>query len=311
MFQRRLDRRHRLDGDHQAFLWELLHQLHEAHARPAQQMIRRHAHVLEEQLRRVLRLHPDLLEIAAALETLGLRLDGDQRRAFGAELGIGLGDHDHQVGELAVGDEGLGAVDDPLVAVHDGRRLDRLQVGARPRLGHGDGRDQFAGAGLRDPLLLLLLGAVVEQVGNHDVVVQREGRTRRQRAALLLDHDGAVEEIRAGAAIGLGHGHAQKPLLAGLAPQVARHDPLLLPFHVERSHFLLEKAPAGVAEHLVFGRVVRGQSSHERRPPTNRMVSLLEGTVGRLWFVRQHSVGSLPLRKRQRRLRREGHDHRQ
>ena len=262
-------------------------------------MIGRHAHVLEEQLRRVLRLHADLLEIAAALETFALRLDGDQRGALGAERGIGLGDHDHEIGELAVRDEGFGAVDDPMVAVHHGRGLDRLQVGARARLGHGDGRDQFAGAGLGNPLLLLLLGAVVEQVGDHDVVVQREGGTGGQRASLLLDHDGAVEEIGAHAAIGLRHRHAQKPLLAGLAPQVARHDPLLLPLHVEGRHFLLEKAPAGVAEHLVFGRVVRGQSSHERRPPTNRSVSLLEGTVGRLRTTRQRFGSSLPLRKRQ------------
>ena len=150
----------------------------------------------------------------------------------------------------------------PVIAVHHRVGLDRLQVRAGAGLGHGDGGDQLARAGLGDPLLLLLLVAVVQQVGNDDVVVQREGRARGERAALLLDQDGAVEEVDAGAAVLLGHGHAQKPLRARLAPQLARHDAVLLPLHVKGRDFLLEEPPAGVAEHLVFGRVMRGQSGH-------------------------------------------------
>jgi hypothetical protein len=68
---------------------------------------------VEEQLRRVLRLHADLVEVAAALEPFDLSVStDDQRRALGTELGVGLCDDDDQVGELAVGDEGLRAVDD-------------------------------------------------------------------------------------------------------------------------------------------------------------------------------------------------------
>src|SRR6266851_200111 len=114
-------------------------------------------------------------------------------------------DHDHQVGELAVADEGLGAVDHPVIAVHHRAGLDRLQVRAGAGLGHGDGGYELAGAGLGDPLLLLLFVAVVQQVGNDDVVVQREGRARGDGAALLLDQDGVVEEVDAGAAVLLGH----------------------------------------------------------------------------------------------------------
>ena len=125
VLHRRLDGGDRLDGDDQPLLRQLLHELDEAHAGAAQQIVGRHADIVEEQLRRVLRLHADLLEIAAALEALGRRLDGDQRRALGAELGVGLGDHDHQVGELAVADEGLRAVDHPVIAVHHRAGLDR------------------------------------------------------------------------------------------------------------------------------------------------------------------------------------------
>jgi hypothetical protein len=149
-----------------------------------------------------------------------------------------------------------------VIAVHHRVGLDRLQVRAGAGLGHGDGRDQLAGAGFRDPLLLLLFAAVVQQVGHDDVVVQREGRTGSERAALLLDQDGAVEKVGSGTAVLFRHGHAQEALRAGLAPQLARDDALFLPFHMEGRDFFLEKASAGVAEHLVFGRVMGCQRCH-------------------------------------------------
>src|SRR5215813_2795613 len=300
VLERGLDGGDRLDGDDQPLLRQLLHELDEAHAgAAAQQVVGRHADIVEEQLRRVLRLHADLLEIAAALEARRGGLDGDQRRALGAELGIGLGDHDHQVGELAVADEGLGAVDHPVVAVHDGAGLDRLEVRAGAGLGHGDGGHKLAGTGLGDPLLLLLFAAVVQQVGHDNVVVQRKGRPGSERTSLLLDQDGAVKEVGAGAAVFLGHGHAQKPLLARLAPQLAGHHAFLFPFHMERRDLFLEEPPAAIAEHLVFGRVMGGQSGHLRRPPRLRWRQCFAGTLVPRRLLRQRWGHSLPLRKRQ------------
>ena len=56
-----------------------------------------------------------------------------------------LGDHDHQVGLRAVGDERLRARQHVLVAVPQRPRLDVLQVGAATGLGHGDRADVLAG----------------------------------------------------------------------------------------------------------------------------------------------------------------------
>ena len=166
----------RRSADLQALLRQLLHQLDKALAfLVAEQIGRRHAHVVEEQLRRVVRLQADLVEVAAALETFDLvGLDDDQRGALGALRRVGLGDDDDQIGELAVGDEGLRAVDAVVVAVLFRAGLDALQVGAGARLGHGDGADQLAGRHLRQPFLLLLFRAVVEDVGRDDGIVQRD-----------------------------------------------------------------------------------------------------------------------------------------
>ena len=79
-------------ADLQPLLRQLLHQLDEALAfLVAEQVGGRHAHVVEEQLRRVVGLQPDLVEVAAALETFDLvGLDDDQRGALGALGRIGL-----------------------------------------------------------------------------------------------------------------------------------------------------------------------------------------------------------------------------
>ena len=90
------------------FLGQVLHQVDEAHALFAEQVLGGHLHVGERQLCGVLAVQADLVELASALEALHVALDDQQREALGALVGIGLGDHDHQVSVDAVGDEGLG-----------------------------------------------------------------------------------------------------------------------------------------------------------------------------------------------------------
>ena len=160
------------------FLGQVLHQVDEAHALLAEQVLGGHLHVGERQLCGVLRVQADLVEVAAALEALHAALDDQQREALGALVGIGLRDHDHQVGVDAVGDEGLGAVEHVVIALLDGAGLDALQVAAGAGFGHRDRGDDLAGAELRQPALLLLVGGEVEQVRRDDVVVQARSRYR-------------------------------------------------------------------------------------------------------------------------------------
>ena len=103
---------------------------------------------------------------------------------------------DHEVGVDAVGDEGLGAVDHvvPVLAPRAGR--DAGQVRAGPGLGHRDRRDQLAGGDPRQPAVALLGGAVLEEVRQADVVVERHAEPEAAGVGqlhLLPDHDVEAE----------------------------------------------------------------------------------------------------------------------
>ena len=164
------------------------------------------------------------------MEALRLgRLDDDERRPFRAARGIGLGDDDDQIGELAVADEGLLPVDDIVIAVQPGRRLDPLQVRSRARLGHRDGADEFAGRHLRQPFPLLLFGAVVEDVGRDDRAVQRGEKAADLLPGHLLHQDDFVTKVAAGAAVSLRNGETQQAGFAGFAPRRALDDSSLAP----------------------------------------------------------------------------------
>ena len=103
----------------QAFLRQLLHELDEALTfLVAEQVGGRHADIIKEAFRRVVRLQPDLVEVAATLEAIDLvGLNDNQRGALGPLVGICLGHDDDEIGKLAIGDEGLRAVDQIVVAV--------------------------------------------------------------------------------------------------------------------------------------------------------------------------------------------------
>ncbi|KIU01529.1 hypothetical protein QU38_01155, partial [Staphylococcus aureus] len=103
---RALHRRHRADGDDQPLLRQLLHELDEALALlGAEQVLRRHDRVLEEQLRGVAGLQADLVEVAAAAEAVVAGgLQHQQRQALGAGAASARHD-DHEIRGLAIGDE--------------------------------------------------------------------------------------------------------------------------------------------------------------------------------------------------------------
>ena len=76
-----------------------------------------------------------------AAEAGGAGRDDEGGLAPGAELGLDRGDDDVHVGDAAVGDPGLGAVDDPLVLglVVDGPGAEGGDVGAGVGLGDAEG----------------------------------------------------------------------------------------------------------------------------------------------------------------------------
>ena len=107
-------------ADHPLAL-ELPHDVVEALADLAEHGALGHAHVLEGQQRRVGGVHAHLLQLLLADHAGQVHVDDEQREAVVAGVGVGLGDEHDEVGAVAVGDVGLRAVDDVLVAVLDRR----------------------------------------------------------------------------------------------------------------------------------------------------------------------------------------------
>jgi hypothetical protein len=168
-------------------------------ARPNALQIRlRHPDVVEEQLRRVLRLEPDLVEFPPTSEPRRARLGHDQAESPCTRIGIRASDDDHEVGIDPAGDKRLLTVDNPLLSVTDSGRPHTLQVATRTGLGHRDRPDQLARRHSRQPPALLFLGPQIPHIRHNDVVLQGKARRERGRAHLgeLFEHDDLVPVVR-------------------------------------------------------------------------------------------------------------------
>ena len=172
----------------------------------AQQLVVRDAAVLQDHLGGVAGADADLGLLVALAQARGLGADHERGLAAVAELGVDGGDDHVHVGDAAVGDEDLGAVQDPLVAVELGGGAQALDVGARLRLGHGVGAelDLIVGAeALRDPAGDLLGRARGGEAGGREArAVDRQGDAGAAPVHLLGGDDAEL-------AVGVGAGALQ------------------------------------------------------------------------------------------------------
>ena len=130
-------------------------------------------------------MQAELVEVAAALEALHPALDHDEAEAAVGLARVGPHRGDDEVGVDAVGDERLGAVDDVVVAVALRAGGDPGEIRAGARLGHRHRGDELAGGDPGQPALALLLVAVAQEVGQADVVVQRDAEPEAADACSL------------------------------------------------------------------------------------------------------------------------------
>ena len=170
----------------------------------ADQMIGRDAVILEDQLAQIDRLVAELLELAADLEARPLGRDEEAHAGIArACLGVGL-DQQREARALdAVGDPGLGAVDDVVVALTPRGHADRLQVGAGIGLGQRQPAADLTRGELGQPLALLRLGAeLLDRERQHQVRVEDAGDRHPHRGD--LHHD-----------LGVGGGRQSQPAILG------------------------------------------------------------------------------------------------
>ena len=170
-----------------------------------------------------------------------------------AGLGVGACHHDHDVGQLPVGDERLLAVQHVAVSVADRGGADALQVAARAGFGHRDRRDQLARAVAGEPSVPLLRRAEPVQVRPDHVVVQLEHRPAGAGPGqfLVQDHVEPVVGLAA-AAVLLVQVDAEQPGPSRGQPRVAGHDPVPLPLLVVGRDLLRDESPHHVAERVVL-----------------------------------------------------------
>ncbi len=157
----------------------------------ADQVLARHPDVLE----------PDLVDLVAAvdqldrpdLDPLGLHVD-EQHRDAGLLLHVGVGadQGEDPVAVLAERGPRLLAVDDPVVAVLDRGGAQPGQVGAGVGLGEALAPPDVEVGGLRQELLLLLLGAELRDDRADHAGVERQ-RRRHAGPLHLLVPDVALE----------------------------------------------------------------------------------------------------------------------
>ena len=155
-----------LRGDARAAAIERPHRDLEPVALGADAVRLRDANAVEGELGRRAAAQTHLVLEAGDGEARGRDLDDEARSAVGARgARVGHGEDRDEVGDGALADEPLGAVDDVVVAIADGARPGGGGVGAGLGLGQREGDEVLAAGQLREPAGLLL-GCPAMEIGS-------------------------------------------------------------------------------------------------------------------------------------------------
>ena len=136
--------------------------LHSAAFNPTNEVFLRHAHINQGHFTGLGALVSELGQVLADGKARGAGFNQDQAHALvgWASRRVSLDQDGQRVGVASVGDPGLGAVDDVVIAIELGGGLDALQVRAGLGLGQANATATLTGGQVGQVLLLLLFGAV-------------------------------------------------------------------------------------------------------------------------------------------------------
>jgi hypothetical protein len=215
----------------ETLLREVVHEIGETAALLAQQVRGGHPYVRERQLGRVLGMQTDLVQLAAPLEAGHAALKHQKADAVAADGRIGGDDGDDEVGEDAVADEGLGSVDDVLVALAPSSGADAGDVRPAAGLGHGERADLLAGQRGPHEAVDEIGRAVGTDVRQGDPTGEECGHQATGGARLeeRLLHRDRVEQVTTLPADLLGERDAEQSLLRRGEVQLARDRAGVLP----------------------------------------------------------------------------------
>ena len=165
---------------------------------------RRNTAILEVQLSGWGSLDAQLVLQAAHTETCIILVHHECGDATGTSFWIRDSHDGVPAGTSAVGDEALGAVDDPVIAIAHCAGLHSAGIGASLALGEGVGSHLTIGDVLQN-LALELLGAVEDQTHGSQLVHRGNQGGRTTHASHFLDDDDSSQGISALPAEFIGH----------------------------------------------------------------------------------------------------------
>ena len=239
---------------HHPLVVEAGHQHVDAVADGAEHVLLRHLAIRKHQLGGVGAAHAELVELLRGRKTLEALFDDERRDAAGAGGAVGLGVDHQRVGERAVGDPHLGAVENVAVALLVGAGAHRHHVGARPRLRHRQRADVFARDQLGQVFALLGLGAVAAELVDAEIGMGAVGQAHRRARARDLFHRHAMGEIaEPRPAVLLLDGDAMQAERAHLRPQVARKCVAAVDLVGAGGDLVLGEAADRLAQHVHLG----------------------------------------------------------
>ena len=103
-----------------------------------------------------------------------------------ALVGVGHTRNDDDVGIDGVRHEGLGPIYDVMVPILNCHGANGAEIAPRFWLGHANREDRIAGDHAWDPARLLLIGAVLNDVGGNDAAVNAKARPGTVRSLQLF-----------------------------------------------------------------------------------------------------------------------------
>ena len=205
--------------------------------------------------------HAELVELLRHRKAPEGLLDQEGGDAAGPRGRIGLGIDDQDIGVGSVGDPHLAAVEPIVVAAQLGAQRHRHHIGAGARLGHGQRADVLATDQPGQILAALGLAAIAHDLVHAQVGVRPVGQAHRGRPPGDLLHGHDVREIaHLGAAVLLGHGHAEHAEIPELAPEVHRELVLAVDLRGPRGDLGRGELLQGLAQHGDVLAEVEGQA---------------------------------------------------
>ena len=211
------------------------------------------AAVVEEQLARAAGADAQLVLLLADLEAGRPPVDDERGDAAVAGLGVGVGEHDEDLGLVAVRDPELAPVEDVVAAVAGGPRRHAERVAPRAGLREGVGPDGAGREPRKDPPGQVLGAPAVEGVDDQRVLDVYDDGHRGVDPRQLLDGDHREEEVPAGPAEGLRDLDAHDAEVEQLVDQRAGHLRPLVHLADQRRHLgFRERADVALQQALLF-----------------------------------------------------------